>query len=80
MRYTTTLILALAVIAATFVIYMYWDQLRGTAKPPEKAPEGSLLVAKVPVDDITGVVLQERAAGVPSRPRRPSSGPRASGG
>jgi len=62
MRYTTTLVLALVVIAAAFIIYAYWDRLTGEAKPPEKPTEAKALIEKVVLDDIASLTLEERAA------------------
>jgi len=62
MRYTTTLVLALVVIAAAFIIYAYRDRLTGEAKPPEKPTEAKALLEKVAMDDIVSATLEERAA------------------
>ena len=62
MRYTTTLILALVVIAAGVLIYVYRDRLTGEAKLPEKPSEAKALIEKVALDDIVSATLEELAA------------------
>ena len=61
MRYTTTLILAVIVLALAVCIYVFWDQLTGPAKPPEKPAEALPLVKDVKMDDLVSATLEEPA-------------------
>ena len=61
MRYTTTLILAVIVLALAVCIYVFWDQLTGPAKPPEKPAEALPLVKDVRLDDLVSATLEEPA-------------------
>ncbi len=62
MRYTTTLILALVVLAAVVLVAVYYDELTG---PPadqedtEKPTAAKRLFDDVDLDDVTGATLQE---------------------
>jgi len=65
MRYTTTLILALVVIAAGVLIYVYQDELAGprTSEETEKKPtDAKRLIEEFEVDDVTRATLQQRDA------------------
>jgi hypothetical protein len=61
MRYNTTLILAAVAIAAAALIYVYRDQLTGTAKPPEKPTEALALLKDVKTDSVESATLEEPA-------------------
>jgi hypothetical protein len=61
MRYTTTLILAVIVLAVAVCIYVFRDQLMGPAKPPEKPVEALPLVKDVKLDDLVSATLEEPA-------------------
>jgi hypothetical protein len=61
MRYTTTFILALAVLAAASLIYVYRGQLTGEAVPPEKGAKPTPLLPNVKVDEITAATVRQRA-------------------
>jgi hypothetical protein len=61
MRYTTTLILAVIVLALGVCIYVFRDQLTGPAKPPEKPAETLSLVKDVKLDDLVTATLEEPA-------------------
>jgi len=62
MRYTTTLILAVIVLALAVCIYVFRDQLMGPAKPPEKPSEALALLKDVKMDDLVAATLEEPAA------------------
>jgi len=59
MRYTTTLILAVVALAAVVVIMIYWDELTGEWKPPEKPPDKLALIEGVQMDDLLEATLEE---------------------
>ncbi|MCX5682607.1 MAG: DUF4340 domain-containing protein, partial [Planctomycetota bacterium] len=61
MRYNTTLILALIVLALGVGIYVFRDQLMEPAKPPEKPAETLPLVKDVKLDDLVSATLEEPA-------------------
>ncbi|MCX5655196.1 MAG: DUF4340 domain-containing protein [Planctomycetota bacterium] len=61
MRYTTTLILAVIVLALAVCIYMFRGQLTGPAKPPEKPAETLSLLKDVKMDDLVSATLEEPA-------------------
>jgi len=61
MRYTTTLILALVVIAGAVLIWVYRDELTGK-RPPEEEEQPTAaerLITKFDLDDLAEAVLQE---------------------
>ena len=60
MRYTTTVLLALIVIAAAVAIYVFRDDIFGEAPPaPEKPSAEKALVEDLEADDLTEVTLQQ---------------------
>jgi len=61
MRYTTTLILALVVVAGAVLMYIYRDQLtgRGTPEEPTKPTDAKCLLEGIDLDDVTEATLQE---------------------
>jgi len=60
MRYTTTLILALVVIAAAALIWVYRDDLFGERRPePEKPAAAKPLIEDLALDDLSEAILQE---------------------
>jgi hypothetical protein len=69
MRYTSTLILALLVLAAATVIYIYRDQLGGPPKPPEKAAEVLPVLKDFRLEDVSEATLEESTTGGAWKPR-----------
>ena len=63
MRYSTTLILALAVLLVAVGIYIFRDRLTGEPTEPAKPAEALNLVQEVSLADITGATLQENTDG-----------------
>ena len=61
MRYTTTLILAVIVLALAICVYMFPGQLTGPAKPPDKPAETLSLLKDVKMDDLVSATLEEPA-------------------
>ena len=61
MRYTTTLILAVIVLALGVCVYVFRDSLTAPAKPPEKPAEALALLKDVKMDDLTSATLEEPA-------------------
>ena len=61
MRYSTTLILALIVLALAVCIYVFRDQLMSPAKQPEKPAEALALLKDVKMDDLVAATLEEPA-------------------
>ena len=62
MRYTTTLILALVVLAAVVLVAVYYDELTGPPTGEEETGEPTVakrLFDEVDLDDVTGATLQE---------------------
>ncbi|MFO8013602.1 MAG: DUF4340 domain-containing protein [Phycisphaerae bacterium] len=64
MRYTTTLILALVVIAGVVLVAVYYDELtgEGPAEEPDKPTAAKRLIEDIDLDDVTGAILQEKDA------------------
>jgi len=63
MRYSTTLILALAVFAVAVAIYVFRDRLTGETTEPAKPAEALNLIQDVALADIAGATLLENADG-----------------
>jgi len=59
MRYSTTLILALVVLAAVAILYFYRDDLTGKPATPPKPTAAKPLIEGMEPDDITEATLQE---------------------
>lgn len=59
MRFRTTLVLALAVLAAAALFWIYKDRLTGLAPPPEK-PEETLRLVDVAPDDVASATLEAK--------------------
>ena len=59
MRYTTTVILALLVLAVAALIFVYRDRLAGGPKGPEKAAEAQPLLKDVTPADVSAAALEE---------------------
>ena len=59
MRYTTTLILAVIVLALGVCVYVFRDSLTAPAKPPEKPAEALTLLKDVKMDDLASATLEE---------------------
>ncbi|MBM4016847.1 MAG: DUF4340 domain-containing protein [Planctomycetes bacterium] len=64
MKYTTTLVLAIILLAVAVLIYVFRDQLTGEkpARPPERPGETLPLLADVKMDDLASATLEEPAA------------------
>ena len=61
MRFRTTLVLALAVVAAAALIWTYKDRLTGEAPPPEK-PEEAIRLVEVETEDVASATLEAKGA------------------
>ena len=63
MRYSTTLILALAVLAVAVAVYVFRDRLTGEPTGPAKPAEALNLIQDVAPADVAGATLLENADG-----------------
>jgi len=63
MRYSTTLILALAVLAVAVAVYVFRDRLTGEPTEPAKPAEALNLIQDVAPADVAGATLLENADG-----------------
>ncbi|MCX5648449.1 MAG: DUF4340 domain-containing protein, partial [Planctomycetota bacterium] len=63
MRYSTTLILALAVFAVAVAVYVFRDRLTGETTEPAKPAEALNLIRDVAPADVAGATLLENAEG-----------------
>ncbi len=63
MRYSTTLILALAVLAVAVAVYVFRDRLTGEPTEPAKPAEALNLIQDVALADVAGATLLENADG-----------------
>jgi hypothetical protein len=63
MRYSTTLILALAVLAVAVAVYVFRDRLTGEPTEPAKPAEALNLIRDVALADVVGATLLENADG-----------------
>jgi len=63
MRYSTTLILALAVLAVAVAVYVFRDRLTGETTEPAKPAEALNLIQDVALADVAGATLLENADG-----------------
>jgi hypothetical protein len=63
MRYSTTLILALAVLAIAVAVYVFRDRLTGEPTEPAKPAEALNLIRDVALADVAGATLLENADG-----------------
>lgn len=62
MRYNTTLILAVIVLAAAALVYVYRDQLMSEAPPPPKPTAEKALVEGLAMNAVSSVKVEERTA------------------
>lgn len=63
MRYSTTLILALAVLLVAVAVYVFRDRLTGEPTEPAKPAEALNLIQEVALADVAGATLLENADG-----------------
>jgi len=62
MRYTSTVILALAVIAVAALTIVFWPRLTGTGPKPPEAKETHALLENATADDVLAITVQVRGA------------------
>lgn len=63
MRYSTTLILALAVLLVAVAVYVFRDRLTSEPTEPAKPAEALNLIQEVALADVAGATLLENADG-----------------